>query len=75
MEQLFGNLAFDPLLPLPWVIGLGALIFMASIAIGIGRLRSQFTRLTAGLFLLIGLLNPQSVEEEREPLRLSLIHI
>ena len=75
MEQLFGNLAFDPLLPLPWVIGLGALIFMASIAIGIGRLRSQFTRLTAGLFLLIGLLNPQSVEEEREPLRDTVIMI
>ena len=75
MEQLFGNLAFDPLLPLPWVIGLGALIFMASIAIGIGRLRSQFTRLTAGLFLLIGLLNPQSVEEERELLRDTVIMI
>ena len=75
MEQLFENLAFDPLLPLPWVIGLGALIFMASIAIGIGRLRSQFTRLTAGLFLLIGLLNPQSVEEEREPLRDTVIMI
>ena len=68
MEQLLGNLAFDPLLPLPWVLGLGGLIFIASIAAGIGRLRSQFTRLTAGLFLLIGLLNPQSVEEDRETL-------
>ena len=68
MEQIFGNLAFDPLLPLSWVLLLGVLIFIASIATSIGRLRSQFTRLTAGLFLLIGLLNPQSVEEEREPL-------
>ena len=68
MEQLFGNLAFDPLLPLPWILGLTTLIFIASIAAGVGRLRSQFTRLTAGLFLLIGLLNPQSVEEERESL-------
>jgi len=68
MEQLFGNLAIDPLMPLSWVIGLGLLIFIASIAAGIGRLRSQFTRLTAGLFLLIGLLNPQAVEEERETL-------
>ena len=68
MEQIFGNLAIDPLMPLPWVIGLGVLILLASIAAGAGRLRSQFTRLTAGLFLLIGLLNPQAVEEERETL-------
>ncbi len=68
IEQLFGNLALDPLLPLPWVLGLAALIFMASIAAGAGRLRSQFTRLTAGLFLVIGLLNPQAVEEDRETL-------
>ena len=75
MEQLFGNLAFDPLLPLPWVLGLGALIFIASVAAGIGRLRSQFTRLTAGLFLLLGLLNPQSIEEDRETLRDTVILI
>ena len=68
MEQLFGNLAFDPLLPLPWILGLAVLIFIASIAAGVGRLSSQFTRLTAGLFLLIGVLNPQSVEEDRETL-------
>ncbi len=68
MEDLFGNLAFDPLLPLPWVYILGALILIASIAAGAGRLRSQFTRLTAGLFLLIGVLNPQAVEENRDTL-------
>jgi len=68
MENLFGNIALDPLLPLPWVITLAGLIFIASILAGVGRLRSQFTRLTAGLFLLIGLLNPQVIEEERETL-------
>jgi len=68
MEQFFGNLAIDPLIPLPLVWGLAVLIFIASIAAGIGRLRSQFTRLTAGLFLLIGVLNPQAVEEERQTL-------
>ena len=68
MDQIFGNLALDPLLPMAWVIGLAILIFIASIAAGAGRLRSQFTRLTAGLFLLIGLLNPQAVEEDRETL-------
>ena len=75
MEQIFGNLAIDPLIPMPWVIGLGVLIFLASIAAGVGRLRTQFTRLTAGLFLLIGLLNPQAVEEERETLPDSVIII
>ena len=33
-----------------------------------GQLRSQFTRLTAGFLLLVGLLNPQAVEEDRETL-------
>ncbi|MEP3653757.1 MAG: hypothetical protein ABJO36_02575 [Litorimonas sp.] len=75
MDQLFGNLAFDPLLPVPWIVGLGISIFIASIAAGAGRLRSQFTRLTAGLFLMIGLLNPQSIEEDREPLRDTVIVI
>ncbi len=68
MERLFGNLALDPLIGLSWIIGLGILIFIASIAAGAGRLRSQFTRLTAGLLLLVGLLNPQAVEEDRETL-------
>jgi len=49
MEQIFGNLAIDPLIPLPWIFGFTILIFIASIVAGIGRLRSQFTRLTAGL--------------------------
>jgi len=68
MEDLFGNIALDPLLPMVWIAALAALIFVASIAAGAGRLRSQFTRLVAGLFLLIGLLNPQAVEEDRETL-------
>lgn len=68
METLFGNIAFDPLLPMPWIYILGAAVFIASFAAGAGRLRSQFTRLTAGLFLLLGLLNPQIVEESRQTL-------
>jgi uncharacterized membrane protein len=75
MDQIFGNLALDPLLPVGWIWGLAALIFIASIAAGAGRLRSQFTRLTAGLFLLIGLLNPQAVEEDRETLADTVIVI
>lgn len=68
MERIFGNLALDPLIALPWIISLGVLIFIASIAAGAGRLRSQFTRLTAGLLLIVGVLNPQAVEEDRETL-------
>lgn len=75
IEQLFSNLAIDPLLPMPWIIVLAALIFIASIAAGAGRLRSQFARLTAGLFLLIGVLNPQAIEEERESLNDTVIMI
>jgi len=66
MERLFGNLAVDPLIGLPWIIALAILVLVASIAAGAGRLRSQFTRLVAGLLLLVGLLNPQAVEEDRE---------
>jgi len=68
MEQLLGSLVADPLIPIAWIIGLAILILIASIAAGAGRLKSQFARLTAGLFLLVGLINPQMVEEDRETL-------
>ena len=63
------NIAFDPLLPMGWIIALGTLIFIAALAAGIGRLRSYFLRLIAGLFLCLALLNPQTVIEERDPLQ------
>jgi len=63
------NIAFDPLLPVGWIIALGVLIFLAALAAGIGRLRSYFLRLVAGLFLILALLNPQTVIEERDPLQ------
>jgi len=63
------NIAFDPLLPMVWIIGLGILMFVAALAAGIGRLRSYFLRLLAGLFLVLALLNPQTVIEERDPLQ------
>lgn len=68
MPEFFGNIALDPLISVPWIYALAVLVFLASIAAGAGRLRSQFTRLTAGLFLVIGLLNPQAVEEDRDSL-------
>ena len=63
------NMAFDPLLPLGWIIALGGVMFLAALAAGIGRLRSYFLRLLAGLFLILSLLNPQTVIEERDPLQ------
>ena len=63
------NMAFDPLLPMSWIIALGLLMFLAALAAGIGRLRSYFLRLLAGLFLTLALLNPQTVIEERDPLQ------
>lgn len=62
-------MAFDPLLPMGWIVALSILIFLAALAAGIGRLRSYFLRLVAGLFLILALLNPQTVIEERDPLR------
>ena len=69
MLDLLPNMAFDPLLPLGWIIALGALMFLAALAAGIGRLRSYFLRLLAGLFLILALLNPQTIIEERDPLQ------
>lgn len=69
MLDSFPNVAFDPLLPMGWIIALGIVMFMAALAAGLGKLRSYFLRLLAGLFLILALLNPQTVIEERTPLQ------
>ena len=63
------NIAFDPLLSIGWIIALGILMFIAALAAGIGRLRSYFLRLLAGMFIVLALVNPQTVIEDREPLQ------
>ena len=63
------NIAFDPLLSISVIIALGILMFIGALAAGIGQLRSYFLRLLAGLFIVLALLNPQTVVEDREPLR------
>ncbi len=70
--QIFENLpniAFDPLLSNSWIILLGVFMFIGALAAGIGRLKSYFLRLLAGLFIVLALLNPQTVIEDREPLQ------
>jgi len=68
MRDLLQNIAFDPLVSSQLLIGLAALLFIAALAAGIGRLKSYFARLVAGLFLILALMNPQAVDEDREPL-------
>ncbi len=68
MKELFQNIAFDPLISSPLLIGLAALLFIAALAAGIGRLKSYFARLVAGLFLILAIMNPQAVDEDREAL-------
>jgi len=68
VTELFQNIAFDPFISTPWLIGLAALLFIAALSAGIGRLKSYFARLVAGLFLILAMMNPQAVDEDREPL-------
>jgi len=62
------QLAVDPLLPL-WAVGaLAVLLVAAALLAGMSRLRSAMLRLLAAVAVIAALLNPQRVEEEREPL-------
>ena len=63
------SLALDPLVPLPFIIGLGIIALIAALVAGAGQLRSMFLRSFAAIAVIAALLNPQSVEEDRTPLR------
>ncbi len=67
--EILQNIAFDPLLPLPWIIILAGLAGLAALLAGLGRMKSLILRLLAALAVIAALLNPQTVEEEREPLK------
>lgn len=69
--HLFGidALALDPLLSLPIIIGLGTLAILAAIIGAIGRLKTLIPRVIAALAIIIALLNPQTVIEEKDPLK------
>ncbi len=68
MSDLFSALAFDPILPMWLIIGLGLAIFITALLTATSGLKSYFWRLTAGLFLILAVLNPQQVDEDRTPL-------
>jgi uncharacterized membrane protein len=75
MGDPLSNIAVDPLLPWGWVIALGLAVLVAAVLAGAGRLRSLLMRLGAGLVLMLGVLNPQLVDETREPLADTVILI
>jgi len=62
------NIAFDPLIAPAWIAGILILAVFAAAIGGISKLRSFLLRSLAALFLALALMNPQTVEEEREPL-------
>lgn len=73
MNDLFSALAFDPFVPMWMVITLGVAIFIGALLTATSGLKSYFWRLLAGLFLILAILNPQRVEEDRTPLTDSVI--
>ena len=67
MEWL-SSLAFDPLLPWPWVAALVGLALLSAVLAGLARLRSGVARALAALALGLALSGPQLVSEDRKPL-------
>lgn len=68
LDDLLSRLAFDPLLPWLWVAILVGLASVAALMAATARLRSDFQRLLAALFLGLALSGPQLVSEDRRPL-------
>lgn len=62
------TIAFDPLLPTAIIYSLAALALVGAVLAGLGRLRSWMARCLATGVICLALLNPQTVEEDREPL-------
>ncbi len=60
------NIAFDPLISPVLITIITVLAILAAATGGLARLRSFIFRVLAALFLALALMNPQTVEEERE---------
>lgn len=63
------NVAFEPLLPLPWLIAILVPLALLVLATIILRMRGGLIRLLAGAALALALFNPVIISEEREPLK------
>lgn len=68
IENWLSSIGFDPLLPWLWVAVLTGLAALSAIFATGFRLKSDFQRLLAALFLGLALSGPQWVSEDREPL-------
>ncbi len=62
------SLVFSPLLPLPWLIGFGVVAAILLVPGLIRRMRGAWFRLAAAVALLLALMNPVLLNEQREPL-------
>lgn len=62
------DFAFDPLLEPSWIAALVILAFIPAILSRVAGLRSLIARMFAALMIGLALMNPQTVEEQRDPL-------
>ena len=62
------GLAFDPLVPLPWLIGLAVVAGVVALLVIISRTRGAVLRALALLLAVLAIANPSLTREEREPL-------
>ena len=62
------SLTFSPLLPWPWLAGLGVVALLLTVPGLLRRMRGAWLRLAAAAALLLALSNPVLLNEQREPL-------
>ena len=62
------GLAFDPLIPLPWLIGAAVLAALVALLVIVSRTRGSLLRALAIALAVLALANPSLTREEREPL-------
>ncbi|WAC25646.1 hypothetical protein [Ancylobacter sp. SL191] len=62
------GLAFDPLIPLPWLIGAAVVAALVALLVIVSRTRGSLLRALAIALAVLALANPSLTREEREPL-------
>ncbi|MCJ8142043.1 hypothetical protein MKI84_03860 [Ancylobacter sp. A5.8] len=62
------GLAFDPLIPLPWLLAAAAVTAVVALLLLVARTRGAIFRALALLLAVLALANPSLTREEREPL-------
>jgi hypothetical protein len=62
------SLIVSPLIPLPWLIGVAVAAIVLLLPGLVRRMRGAWWRLAAGVALILALLNPVLLNEQREPL-------